>query len=146
MRRVVGLQWAEVTECPWPKSRPRGTKAQGLTYERKVGAKLPDAIHNPWFRFKDKLGLAYCSPDYILWENGYPMVLECKLTDWRGAWDQLTGLYLPVMQWIYDKPAVPIVIVKYASPGVRLVGSLAEAKALAPFQPALHWIGSGPLR
>ena len=146
-RHVQGLRWAIRAECPWPKSRPRGTKALGLAYERAAARALPRAEHNPWFKFEDRHGIGYCSPDLLFIRDKAALLLECKLTDWEEAWEQLQRLYIPVVGAALGVSAFPVVLVKHApASGPTIVTTLAEALATAEHRPVLHWIGRGPLR
>ena len=143
MRRVRGLLWAEQVSCPWPKSRARGSKALGLRYERLVASKIPGAIHNPWFKFQDAIGEGHCSPDVLV--PGPPgLLVECKLKDWREAWEQVEGLYWPILEKVLGQRPVAVVVVRYASLGAPIVTTLQQAIAKAAERPVLHWPGHGP--
>jgi hypothetical protein len=146
-RHVQDLIWAERAEAsPWPRTRSSGAKALGLQYERKVAKRLLRAEHNPWFRFQDRNGLGYCSPDFLWKTDRFRIVMECKLQDALEAWEQLEGLYLPVLREVFPEPIIPVVMVKYASQGGNFVESVTEAIQGVASKPAVHWIGHGPIQ
>ncbi|MCG3770733.1 MAG: hypothetical protein JW384_01911 [Nitrosomonadaceae bacterium] len=93
---------------PAPSKRLRGSKAEGLSYERRIAGYLSAlaggrAVHNPWYKFTDDEGDGWCSPDVILLPKGdEPLVIfECKLTAVKGCEDKVRGLYLPVLQFLH---------------------------------------------
>ncbi len=143
MRKIVGLKWAEPAENPWPKTRPKGVRAKGLAFERRVARAIPGAKHGLWFRYEDQNGVGYCSPDLVLRLGGVPMVLECKLTDCPDARDQLEGLYLPVLECLLGRRPRGVVVVKNltrVSQGI--VPDLASALAVDGL-PLVQWLGKG---
>lgn len=155
-REIVGLVSAEA--CEWPtciprKSRVRGAKAAGLSYEKKfcleVGKRFPEAVRGQWFRFRDVNGWGYCQPDCILVRENAVLVLECKLTDTEQARRQLSRLYFPILSHVYGLPTLGIVVVKHLTRVTRVesvFGSLAEAlPASMGGIPTLHWLGRGAL-
>lgn len=140
-----GLLWAERSTSPWPKVRsPRGTKALGLQYERTCARAFPSAEHGAWFRFQDTIRQGYCSPDLLLIQGNTALVVECKLTNWLEAWDQLHQLYIPVVGLALGVMVLPVVLVKHVSPGVVITHSLREAIVRRMERPVLHWLGHGP--
>ena len=144
LRKVVGLKWAIRAQSPWPKTKaPTGTKAQGLGFERAVARELPSAEHNPWFKFEDKRGVGFCSPDLLLVTRSGAAILECKLTAWGEAWEQLTHLYLPVVRLALGVEPRLVCVVKYAAQDAQLVPTLREALNCTG-RPVVHWIGKGP--
>jgi hypothetical protein len=146
LRRIIGLEWAMRAENPHRRTRSSGTKAVGLAYERKLAAKLPKAEHNPWFMYKDKNGIGYCSPDFIWLTQSFRIILECKLANWQEAWEQLDELYIPVLSMVFNEPIIPIVMVKHVQNGCPIVEKITEAVAHARDKPVVHWIGRGPLQ
>ena len=90
---------------PFKKKRVRGTKAEGLAYERKVVKALkdlsPSAVwHGPWFSYEDRSGKRrYCQPDALCaGPSGDIYLIECKRTCLLEAYEKLEGLYRPVVQ------------------------------------------------
>ena len=86
-RVVAGLRYAVPCERPEfiPKSRPRGSKGDGLRFERRVVKAIAGAKHSPWFLYIDQNGEGWCNPDLLLEIPQGIVVLECKLTDtWQA--------------------------------------------------------------
>lgn len=135
-----------------PKSRPRGTRAAGLRYERSLAKYLPSASHGQWFEFEDKFGAGYCQPDFLL--NFRPrcmIVLECKLSWTFDAVEQLDNLYRPVVEKVFGVPAVGIVVTKNLArlpPGYwKICATLGAAvEAAEKSQMSIwHWLGTARL-
>jgi hypothetical protein len=155
-RRVESVVWAR--ECARPRGIPvarrlRGTRAQGLAYERKlVGAitrVMPSAVHGQWFHFFADGEYGYCQPDVIRVVRDAVYVIECKLTDVELATEQLRDLYFPVLRCAYARPVRGIIAVRsvHRAPGLaHIASSLREALLVSETRvPVLHWIGSGPI-
>lgn len=93
----------EDTENPWPKSRLRGTKAEGKRFERLVALRLRtlfpqnEVQHNPWYRYGDELGDGLASPDVIVIAPEWLLLCECKRTFRPEAFEKLTRFYLPLV-------------------------------------------------
>jgi hypothetical protein len=74
-------------------------------------------------------------------------VLECKLSDTPEAREQLRGLYFPVLEHVFRRPARGITVCKSVnqySMSQIIVASLDEAKRIAASGehiPSLHWLG-----
>jgi hypothetical protein len=120
-RKIVGLRWARRAQCPWPTTRSRGAKAQGLRYERAIGALLPaGAEHNPWFEFEDANGRGFCSPDFLLAQGvGDSLaILECKYTWVPEAHTQMELLYKPVLQAVFKQPVLAVAICRNLVPAM----------------------------
>lgn len=158
MYRVRNLIWARrAFQAPYAKPRgQRGTKALGLRFERLVARaatlQCPGLEHGAWFQFQDatlgagQLGAGhrgYCSPDLLLVQGPSALVVEVKLTDWQGAWEQLQWLYTPVVEMALQTRVLPVVVVKHVSPGVTIVTTLREAIIRRAERPVLHWLGEG---
>ena len=104
------ITWAHLRPGPpsfIKRKRPRGRKALGVRYERKVldhletSASLP-LLRSPWIEFGElEQGRPrWCQPDGLLldpWE-GRIVLLEVKYQHTADAWWQLTQLYSPVLQ------------------------------------------------
>jgi hypothetical protein len=107
IKPVDGLFWARPIDRPAfiPQSRPRGTKAAGLRYERRFAEFLLPlgVIHGQWFEFEDKNGVRYCQVDVIYPINRQLLsVVECKYTLVDRAFDQLLDVYGPVVECAYN--------------------------------------------
>lgn len=146
-RTVQGLATAQFSACPWPKSRPRGAKAQGLRYERALSKALPSAKHNLWFEFWDKNGRGFCSPDFLLEFPQFLVVLEAKYTDTDAGREQIEHLYRPILAKLYAKPIRGVLVCRNLLRSSRnIYHDLNSAIASAEFCiPTLHWLGKGPL-
>jgi len=144
-REIAGLEWARLAPCPWPQmAKPKGSKAQGLAYERAIAREIPKAKRNLWVRFKDANGEGYCCPDFVLKLGGKIVILEAKLTDCQDAYTQLSRLYLPVFKWILQTDEIEGVVVaknlhkKSYAPASDIPGALRGSGLV-------HWIGKTPL-
>jgi hypothetical protein len=68
---------------------------------------LPGELRSgQWIRFVDHNGPGYCQPDHFIVQNACVLCFECKLSQTEYATNQLFGLYLPVLQFIYKRPVV----------------------------------------
>ena len=143
MRKISGLQEVRLAENPWGKApKARGSRAQGLRFERSVGVSLPRAKHHQWLRFVDNGGVGYCCPDYLMISRGTLWVVECKLTDWDEAEAQMQNLYVPVLRALWDGEISSVTVAKHLSPHTRrdAVVTTWDA-ALSATRPVLHAFG-----
>jgi hypothetical protein len=148
MREIVGLVWAKPCQRPKgiPRSRPRGTKALGLSYERRVAKALPGAISGQWFEYFDANGPGYCQMDLVLKDRGQVWVVEVKLTDIFQGKNQLNKLYLPIARAIWGS-ARGAVVVRHLSKALAsdlIFENFDQAQGFAAI-PVIHWLGSSPL-
>lgn len=145
-RRVQGLKWArEALFPPWPKPRARANaRGAGIRYERAIAGALPQAKHGLWLEFEDRKGHGFCQPDFILKLTHDLVVLESKLTDTPGAQDQLTQLYLPVVEMVYSSKVRGLVVAKNLTPESFAIAP-GILFALAQNSKVVHWLGTGPL-
>lgn len=105
------------------KPKLRGSRAKGITYEKHVGRALTrwqqrgelqgEIILNQWFSFTDDNGHGYCQPDIIILTPSLAFILECKLTFTDWAWPQLKHLYKPVVEHVYQRPAIITQVCKH---------------------------------
>lgn len=128
----------------------KGTRREGLKYEEDLAKALPGCAHGIWFKYWNDNGVGYCQPDIMITRNGVVIVLEAKRTDCEYARHQLGRMYLPVVRFVYEKPALGIVVAKFTSSETRsssVVNNLQDALYLANrgVIPTLHWLGQGPL-
>lgn len=153
-RRISGLLWAKPCERPKciPRSRPRGVKGLGLSYERALAKALgAKAHHGPWFEFQDANGHGWCQPDFLLEIAGGLLILEVKLSLRLEAQAQIEELYQPVVELALARRAKGVLVTKYLKPETpmdRVVETLSAAQVALLAQgsmPILHWIGRGPL-
>lgn len=148
IRRIDGLKRAELlSERPSviPVGRPRGSKAAGLRYEHAFGAALPQLKHGPWFSFQDNAGFGYCQPDFLLERANSVVLFECKLSLVAEAFEQLFGLYKPVVERALGKEAFGIVVTKHLRPsgGLAICSRLEDAlyQVVLKKPTVLHWLG-----
>ena len=150
MRTVYKLRWArpldEKPSCI-PTARLRGVKAAGLKYEKSFGKAVPAARHGQWFEFCDANGPGFCQPDYLLRLDDQLVVLECKLSLVDEAFEQLEGLYFPVLEKITGFRPLGVVVTKNIRPiGVKtairpdLISAIDAAKI--GLRGVFHWLGS----
>ena len=150
-RRIEGLLWARRAERPkaLPKARPRGAKAAGVRYERACARALPKALPGLWWEFEDRAGRGYCQTDLVLIGSEGALVLECKYTWTEAAWDQLEGLYIPVLERALGRPCWGAQMCKVLREGASgpAVWTPREALELAKLgrRATLHWTGGGAL-
>lgn len=127
-----------------------GAKAAGLAFEKAAALALPWAKHNPWFMFRDRNGLGYCSPDLVFIASGLALVIECKLSDVPEARTQILQLYKPVLEMALGLPVRGLVLTKHInSNSTRVVDSWPNAMSLMQRDilviPTLHWLGRSPI-
>lgn len=148
IRRVEGLKWALLRpQGPWPPSRPRGAKAQGMKYERELAKALPDATHGQWIEFGDRNGSGWAQPDLLLRGEKAILVLEAKLSWTFEGHQQIDQLYRPLCEEIWQKPVFGIVVTKHLR---NLPRSFAVVRDLRTGLEAardgqsvvLHWLGT----
>lgn len=152
-RVIDGLKWAQLDEVGpgFGRSRPRGRKAAGLRYERELAKALPSAKHGQWIRFADRHGLGFAQPDFLIELRDVVVVLETKYTWVAEGHSQIELLYRPLVETIWRKPVIGIVVAKVLTPDCRQLAvwrSLDEAlnAGLGGERSGVwHWIGSGPL-
>ena len=122
-RQIVGLKWArEMRKVPVfaSTSKPTGAKGKGVSYEKKISAKLPFCwLRSKWFEFEDSRGYGICQPDFLLPLSHMVIIGECKLTWTARALTQLTGLYFPVVEKALGLNPCGLVICKNLTPKVE---------------------------
>lgn len=85
--------------------RRRGSKANGIRYERKaltsLESRYPNLLRSPWFRFVSSgcRDPRWCQPDGLIFDpfRGIIFILEVKLKHTADAWWQVRHLYEPVV-------------------------------------------------
>jgi hypothetical protein len=150
-RRVEGLIWGVPLgarpDCI-PVSRPRGAKALGVKYEKALAGALPGWKHGQWFQFKDINGYGYCQVDLMIELEACVIVLEAKHTWVASGHRQITELYKPVLEKVYKKPVIGILVCKNLTgqtPQGGIVGGLGEALSrVEKIGPVVwQWLGRG---
>ena len=152
-RVITGLQWARLCDRPAgiPVTRPRGAKGRGLSYERALARAMPRCQHGQWYEFRDANGIGHCQTDLVQHTQFMVAVFEAKYTWVPEGHLQISQLYRPVLEMVYGRPVVGVVVCKVLMPGmprvVRVTATVADALAFA-FGGApcvLHWLGKGSL-
>lgn len=117
-----------VLPCPPPfaATPPSGSRARGLTYERKVGKVL--AVHcakagwklwdHQWFVYKDDSGVKHFQPDFIIERENDNVLVEVKLT-FVDASAQVNK-YLHYLK-IFGLECFPLIIVRNLTPIVPAI-------------------------
>lgn len=128
----------------------RGTKGQGLRFQRAAAHRIPNSFPDRWFQYWDAKGDGYCSPDILLADGQTTVIIECKLTWTPNAEAQIRELYAPVIEMAFKRPTIGIVITRHLTPATpqdTLVTTLAQALAVARrgHVPTIHWLGRGPI-
>lgn len=155
-RVVISLEWA--TDLPvWPSHIPdrkprKQCKINGIRYENACAKALPNMVHGQWFSFKDKNGQGYCQVDLLQIGSDAILVIEVKNTWTADAHDQLERLYKPVVEHVYKRPMIGLVMVRYLTPQISkhvvVVNSVLNGIAAARLgsQAVLHWPGRASLK
>lgn len=117
-----------VTPCPPPfvPTPLNGSRARGLTYERKVGKLL--AAHcakvgwklwdHQWFAYKDNSGVKHFQPDFIIERKTDNVLVEVKLT--LVDTSAQINKYLHYLK-IFGLDCFPLVIVRNLTPAASLI-------------------------
>ena len=146
-RTVYGLRWARAaTKVPFGAPRPRKpAKRLGIKYEKDLALALgPSWVHGAWFEFSDQNGPGYCQPDLYRVYADCVVVLEAKYTWVPEGHPQIEHLYRPILEKVYDRPCVGVVVCKNLVLGAlaKHFSTLAEAVFQSAQGPCvLHWRG-----
>lgn len=104
--------------------RMKGTKAQGVAYEKLIRKQLEKAWgasfnYHQWFSFQrtvhDKV--EYCEPEMFLLFKEFILLLECKRTGRNYGRDQMLHFYAPILSKAYSRPVRSLLICKNVNPG-----------------------------
>ena len=68
-----------------------------------------------WIRFADGNGPGWAQPDFYLVQPRRVICWEAKLSYVPEGLDQLTELYVPLLEHIYERPVLPILVFKNPS-------------------------------
>lgn len=152
IRVIRGLRYAHKCQSPWTKrARLRGAKAQGVRYEHALARALPAMCHGQWFEFGDVNGKGHCQTDLLTDLGNSVLVLESKYTWTPDGQRQLDWLYRPVVERVWAKPMLGVVVCKTLVAEmpreVQVVGDLGAAidAAWHGRTVVLHWLGNVPL-
>lgn len=124
-----------VETCPPPfsSSRADGTRARGLTYERKVGKYLAGLCaregwklwDHQWFIYRNKDDTCYFQPDFIVERPSEPLLIEVKLTYVDTSY-QLKK-YLEYLR-LFGLDCIPLTIVRNLTPGTSPITEFSQIK------------------
>ncbi len=65
-----------------------------------------------WLQFVDANGPGFAQPDFYFVRPDSVLCIECKLTQHPVAWEQLRGLYAPLLEKLYARPVVCVQVCK----------------------------------
>lgn len=155
MTRLVGqLAWAyrgERPQCVGLPAKRDAAKQAGIKYEAALAAAIPVAHHGIWWQFCEtgKARGGWCQTDLLLQGTLANLVLEAKYSYTEDAWDQLEGLYIPVVTRALGARCLGIQVCKRflaeVNPDVAIANDLAAAIQYAQEgrRTVLHWLGAG---
>lgn len=89
--------------------RPRGARAEGIRYERKVQdylmVRYPCYMPSPWIEFVVNNTVRYCQPDGLNFNfrQGVIQIVEVKLRHTDRAYWQTEKLYKPLLRSMFPK-------------------------------------------
>lgn len=119
-RIIKDLKWVSLADRnPYPGPRRlKGSNAQGIAFQNKLGAFLAQAIREGriegklysdlWLMFEDRNGSGYAQPDHFIIQPERLVLFECKLSQNSIAWQQMEQLYKPLLGHLFRKPVVGI--------------------------------------
>lgn len=137
---------AEETENPFPKSRLKGVKAEGVRFEKAVVLRLrslfarEQVLHNPWYKYYDELGSGIGSPDVLVVSSKWLLLGECKRTFRAEAFAKLQHFYLPLVAAVWPGRYYGLVqFCKHLSPEAKGIALTTPEAVLAsrPVSPQL---------
>lgn len=111
----------------------------GLKYETDFGDWLEsrlapgETLHRgPWLQFSDANGPGHARPDFVRVSPSKVSIFECKLVFRYWAWEQVCGLYAPLVEEIWPGPQARFVVCQ------AIYGAIP-----APPKPCalVHWLG-----
>jgi hypothetical protein len=117
---VLAHGWHEVGP-PFPKKRLTGTKALGITYEKRVGKVLLERARSLGWGFRDHPWLltrsgCWLQPDFLLEAPAGGLLFEVKLTYVQAGWEQLARYKKAIWETV-GLETVPVLVCKNLAPG-----------------------------
>jgi hypothetical protein len=112
---------------------------------------MPGCQHGQWYEFRDANGIGHCQPDVVLHSQFAVAVFEAKYTWVPEGHSQISQLYRPVLEMVYGRPVIGVVVCKVLVPGmpraVRVTATVADAisSAFGGAPCVLHWLGKASL-
>lgn len=95
-------------------ARPGSAKLAGLRWEQAVGRLFPGALCGQCFKYFATTTLyreRICQTDFLLFQPGLTIVIECKLSLHSNVFAQMKK-YLAVTEAAYSQPSAGIVALK----------------------------------
>lgn len=148
------MKW--VRPCSRPlsirRSRARGAKAHGVRYEKAFAERVRDSVHGQWFEWQDGSGKHWCQTDLLFRRQGALVVAECKYSWTLEGFQQLEGLYLPLLRAL--APELEVLGFQVCRrllsevKGITVVGDIPSALAACRAGKrwvTLHWLGKSAL-
>jgi hypothetical protein len=144
--RKGDIKWAhfakEIPGFAKKKRRPRGRRAEGIRYEKRVHTHFLSLygeryVPNPWLIFclKGSDKLQWAQPDGLLidLDEGKIVICEMKYQHCREAYWQLVGKYRPLMEVIFPRALwtlTTIEVVKWYDCSVKFPATVTLRKSL----------------
>lgn len=71
-------------------------------------------MNQSWIEFEDSNGFGFCQPDAFVVFDNLVILVEAKLTWVDCVWEELDGLYKPLLENIYSRPVASVAACKWA--------------------------------
>lgn len=81
---------------------------------RELSKALRKEAKQDWIEFEDENGLGFCQPDAFVVFDKLVILVEAKLTWVDCVWEELHGLYRPLLQELFQRPVTCIAACKWA--------------------------------
>lgn len=102
---------------PFPNRKAlKGSQGAGIRFQDRIGAILETEIRakrlegrlysDLWLFYEDANGQGYAQPDHFILQPERIILLECKLTQVDTAWDQMDGLYVPLLRKLFRREEI----------------------------------------
>lgn len=124
-RPATNVKWARFGPRPHLASAPSSEAARaGLRFEEKAQRWLVASLvstsylPSPWIEFEDNSGRRICSPDGLLLNPQFSVVVEIKIRHMPEAYHQLRKVYQPVVERLRDKPCCVVELVGSFDPAM----------------------------
>lgn len=113
-------------------------KRRGLKYQKKVERALERLFEDrilfrPWINYVTRSGaFRRCQPDAVLYSPKVEWIniIEIKYSTMVEAWDQLNGLYKPVLSKLYSGPIYLTLITRMFDPHVQFPVEVIQLEGL----------------
>lgn len=114
IRKISGLRSVDFSSRSFPEPKGKdlnSAQKAGKTFERKVIKEIQKRLKGngikffpaEWLEFYDSAGFGMAQPDiFLTLPNGSLVIVEVKLTQKDLAWEQLEGLYAPLLRQLFS--------------------------------------------